>query len=558
MVVLLQPYAQTLHSSHVACGPCPLHPGLFKATSGVAEVFGLDVGTHIQDIHKVMGVCPQVRSHSSGATIDHTKTSLFLDAKPLNIPPCVQHDILFPCMTANETLTLFAEIKGLTGSSIAAEVARLLADVGLSDVAGQRVGGFSGGMKRRLSIAIAAIGNPKLLLLDEPTTGTDPGSRRAVWTLIERLKEGRCIILTTHSMIEADTLGTRVGIMADGELAAVGNPLRLKNRYGQGYRLSVVAPKEAVPGVVALVQSITPQARVASTDAGNLIMTVPWGSPPRQALRAAKTAGAGAAAAAGGGGGGGNLIAIIEELELRGVQHGISEWGLSYTTLEEVFLAITGASNFELGRTCQSSLMIDSNKPSAGERPATETESELDDNESMFRGTTSGALAAGIVVDDDFSIESDTSLLAPTQAEIEAGALPSSRLYSSKASRSTRGSDAARQAGLGDVEQGQPAMYASSHGRSAASTRAAMLAGMDRLRGSDATHSTLASLGVAARERSDLSGHRVPSGSTGQQVGLHIVVWQQQQQQHLSCLNMLCHHRVSRSPSPIEPCSART
>jgi ABC-type multidrug transport system ATPase subunit len=95
-------------------------------------------------------------------------------------------------------------------------------------------------MKRRLSVAISAIGNPKVIFFDEPTTGMDPVSRRAVWQLMQDLKRDKTIILTTHAMEEADALADRIAIVVDGQFKCVGSPLSLKNTYGDGYRISMV------------------------------------------------------------------------------------------------------------------------------------------------------------------------------------------------------------------------------------------------------------------------------------------------------------------------------
>ena len=94
------------------------------------------------------------------------------------------------------------------------------------------VGNFSGGMKRRLSLAIAAVGNPKIIMLDEPTTGLDPKVRQQVWQLIQKLKEGKSIILTTHSMEEADVLADRICVVVKGRMKCVGSTFYLKKTYG--------------------------------------------------------------------------------------------------------------------------------------------------------------------------------------------------------------------------------------------------------------------------------------------------------------------------------------
>lgn len=98
---------------------------------------------------------------------------------------------------------------------------------------------LSGGMKRRLSIAISLVGNPKIVFLDEPSTGLDPDNRRQIWEVLVRCQDKRALFLTTHMMEEADALCHRVGIITRGTLRTVGNQLRLKKDYGQGYRLSL-------------------------------------------------------------------------------------------------------------------------------------------------------------------------------------------------------------------------------------------------------------------------------------------------------------------------------
>ena len=275
--------------------------GLFSATEGLAEVFGMDVNTDLDEVQKHMGVCPQ-------------------------------HDILWDELTAAEHLALFAEIKGVKGS-VAAEVQLLLEEVGLVTVAQRRVGTFSGGMKRRLSVAISAIGNPRLIVLDEPTTGMDPVNRRSAWKLVQRLKRGRAIVLTTHSMEEADTLGDRIGIMAHGKLMALGNSLALKNTYGAGYRLNIMSTPKKAPILLTQLQRVLPSLIVTARDAGNLSLTVP---PSDIEL----------------------LPNVIEQLEENTESDQaddrdnddklVKEWGVSHTTLEEVFLEVSRRANFDL------------------------------------------------------------------------------------------------------------------------------------------------------------------------------------------------------------------
>ena len=107
--------------------------------------------------------------------------------------------------------------------------------MGLADAADRKVGGYSGGMKRRLDLALALVHSPRILFLDEPTTGLDPQSRSALWDEVERLAtgEGVTVFLTTQYLEEADRLADRVGIIDDGRIVAEGTPAALKAEIGE-------------------------------------------------------------------------------------------------------------------------------------------------------------------------------------------------------------------------------------------------------------------------------------------------------------------------------------
>ena len=113
-------------------------------------------------------------------------------------------------------LRIYAELRGLAPRTIEAHCVRLLAEVGLSAVADQRCGTYSGGTKRKLTLAISLVGAPGLLLLDEPSCGLDPVSRRQIWDVILALRPTRSIVLTSHAMEECEALCTRVGVMVLG------------------------------------------------------------------------------------------------------------------------------------------------------------------------------------------------------------------------------------------------------------------------------------------------------------------------------------------------------
>nr|GMC75788.1 ABC transporter A family member 2-like [Ipomoea batatas] len=180
--------------------------GITPVTDGDALIYGCSIrsSTGMSNIRRMIGVCPQF-------------------------------DILWDELSGQEHLQLFASIKGLLPASIKKVVKDALAEVKLTAAARMRASSYSGGMKRRLSVAIALIGEPKLVILDEPTTGMDPITRRHVWDIIVDAKKGRAIILTTHSMEEADILSDRIGIMAKGRLRCIGTSIRLKSKFGTGF-----------------------------------------------------------------------------------------------------------------------------------------------------------------------------------------------------------------------------------------------------------------------------------------------------------------------------------
>ncbi len=181
--------------------------GNLRQSGGDAYVFGNSCDTSMRSINKIMGVCPQ-------------------------------HDILWEQLTGKEHLELFAALRGMPVELIPEHVEERIKDVNLGAAQHVQSGSYSGGMRRRLSIAIALLGDPQIVYLDEPTTGMDPVTRRDVWDMIIRAKKGRVIVLTTHSMEEADVLGDRVAIMSHGKIQALGTSLSLKKEYGSGYKMN--------------------------------------------------------------------------------------------------------------------------------------------------------------------------------------------------------------------------------------------------------------------------------------------------------------------------------
>ena len=150
---------------------------------------------------------------------------------------------MFELLTTREHLTFFARLKGSTDADAEEEADQLLDQFHLSERGNHRGHELSGGMKRKLSTAVALCGRSKFVLLDEPTAGMDALARRELWDLLAGAKKDRTVLLTTHYMDEADVLGDRIGIMSHGKLRCVGSSRFLKAHYGAGYR--VVCEKAA-------------------------------------------------------------------------------------------------------------------------------------------------------------------------------------------------------------------------------------------------------------------------------------------------------------------------
>ena len=145
-----------------------------------------------------------------------------------------QETTLYPDLTATEHLRLVCALGRVSRRETAARVAEVLDAIGLSERAGERVSGFSGGMKRRLHFGIALVHQPRVLLLDEPLVGIDPQARAHMISLIEALAaEGRAILLTTHDMDDAERLCRRVGILDEGKLLAEGTVGELQGMLGE-------------------------------------------------------------------------------------------------------------------------------------------------------------------------------------------------------------------------------------------------------------------------------------------------------------------------------------
>jgi ATP-binding cassette, subfamily A (ABC1), member 5 len=263
--------------------------GLTGPTSGTAYIFGYDIRdpNDMSMIRQMTGVCPQ-------------------------------HDILFDTLTAKEHLYFFAAVRGISRNLIDQEVMKTLKDIDLLDTANSRAKNLSGGQKRKLSIGIAIIGDPKIIILDEPSAGVDPYSRRHLWSILQTRKHGKVILLTTHFMDEADILADRKAVISRGKLRCCGSSLFLKNKFGIGYHLTLVLDTNAREAFITkLVNKHVPKAVKARRHGRELSYILPHDAVDFFAP----------------------LFEDIErEIATKTSRLGICSYGVSMTTLEEVFL----------------------------------------------------------------------------------------------------------------------------------------------------------------------------------------------------------------------------
>ncbi|MEC3884672.1 ATP-binding cassette domain-containing protein [Halobacillus sp. HZG1] len=176
---------------------------LINATSGKAEVAGHDVIQDPEKVRRYIGVA-------------------------------LQETGVDPDLTGREMIELQANIFGFRKEDGKKRAQELLEIVQLTEAAERRIGNYSGGMRRRLDLALTLVNEPKILFLDEPTTGLDPSNRMAIWEELRRLNEevGTTIFLTTQYLEEADSLAHRISIINDGEIVATGTPKELKAQIG--------------------------------------------------------------------------------------------------------------------------------------------------------------------------------------------------------------------------------------------------------------------------------------------------------------------------------------
>lgn len=181
--------------------------GMFSPTEGNAWVAGQSILDNITKVQEMIGYCPQF-------------------------------DILWSDLSIEQHLHFYCMLKNIDENMINNIVNETLQNVHLLAYKDLLIKELSGGMRRRLSLGISLVGNPKVVFLDEPTTGLDPENKRQIWEILSKCKTGKSLILTTHIMEEAEILSDRLGIIFNGELKCLGTKNKIKNNYGRGFKLT--------------------------------------------------------------------------------------------------------------------------------------------------------------------------------------------------------------------------------------------------------------------------------------------------------------------------------
>lgn len=178
-----------------------------KPTGGQIKIAGFDIRKQFEKARKLVGYCPQP-------------------------------NLIYDTMSVEQHLYYYARIKGIPKKLRPAMVQQAITQLGLEDHRHKSAGTLSGGNKRKVCVAIALVGNPPIILLDEPSAGMDPEARRFMWSVVAKIAENKtsAIVLTTHSMDEAEALSTKMGIMVKGGIfKCFGSAQHIKDKFGTGY-----------------------------------------------------------------------------------------------------------------------------------------------------------------------------------------------------------------------------------------------------------------------------------------------------------------------------------
>ncbi|XP_034959956.1 cholesterol transporter ABCA5 isoform X2 [Zootoca vivipara] len=265
-------------------------------------------------MHILCGLCPPSDGFASIYGYRVSEIDEMLEARRIT-GVCQQLDIFFDVLTVQENLSIVSSIKGIPPNDMIQEVQRVLLDLDMQPIKDNQAKKLSGGQKRKLSIGIAILGDPKVLLLDEPTAGMDPFSRHTVWNLLKNGKANRVTVFSTHFMDEADILADRKAVISQGMLKCLGSSLFLKTKWGIGYRLSMHIDRYCnTEGTASLIRQHIPGASLLKQTEEQLVYALPFNDMDK-------------------------FSALFADLDTHS-HLGVISYGVAMTTLEDVFLKL--------------------------------------------------------------------------------------------------------------------------------------------------------------------------------------------------------------------------
>ncbi|XP_023569656.1 ATP-binding cassette sub-family A member 9 isoform X4 [Octodon degus] len=286
-----------------------------------AEFHGKEA-IRIQNLKKeYKGQREKVEALKGSVTIYHHTLSEMADFETISklIGVCPQSNVQFGFLTVRENLRLFANVKGILPQEVEQEVQKILRELDMENIRDILAQNLSGGQQRKLTFGIAILGDPQVLLLDEPTAGLDPLSRHHMWNLLKERKADRVILFSTQLMDEADILADRKVFISHGRLKCAGSSLFLKKRWGIGYHLSLHLNETCDRGsITSLVKQHIPDAKLTAQSEEKLVYVLPLERTNKFP----------------------DLYRDLDGCPNRGIEN----YGVSMTTLNEVFLKLEGKS----------------------------------------------------------------------------------------------------------------------------------------------------------------------------------------------------------------------
>ncbi|GMT16106.1 hypothetical protein PFISCL1PPCAC_7403, partial [Pristionchus fissidentatus] len=238
-----------------------------------------------------------------------------------NLGYCPQFDALNMKLTTKENVEFYARIRGIEEKKMKETVHSLLRSLHLLPYADVLTAALSGGNRRKLSVAVALVSQPPVIMLDEPSAGMDPGSQQFLWSVIGKMRRaGRAVVLTSHSMEECEALCTRIAILDKGKIRCIGSKQHIKSKFGDGFSLTIkFSTSKHAEESIQLIHERLPKAKLTAVHCSAAFYRIPS-----------------------------DLTTVVEILQVVNTvkeRFTVEDFTLSQTTLEEIFQHLSETRN---------------------------------------------------------------------------------------------------------------------------------------------------------------------------------------------------------------------